>query len=236
MRSPRFRLTLILALCLTAFTGSAASLRVLFLGDNAGHRPTNRFEIMQPALAPRGIELTYTDTLDSLNSTNLARYDALLIYANHMRISPDQEKALLDYVEGGRGLVPIHSASFCFLNSPNYVELVGGQFKSHGAGVFKETIVNPDHPLMKGLATIESWDESYVHSKHNTNRVVLSERRDDKGNEPYTWVREFGKGRVFYTAWGHDQRTWGDSNFVALVERGIRWAAEPGRKDSSAKP
>jgi type 1 glutamine amidotransferase len=221
---------------LFAFTASAANLNVLFLGDNAGHKPTNRFVLMQPALAPRGIDMTYTDKLDDLNSTNLARYDALVIYANHTRISPEQETALLDYVESGHGFVPIHCASFCFLNSPKYIELVGAQFKSHGTGVFKETIINNEHAVMKGLTPIESWDESYVHSKHNTNRIVLSERRDDKGNEPYTWVRDAGKGRVFYTAWGHDQRTWTNAQFVALIENGIRWAAAAGGKTSAAKP
>src|SRR5438270_895635 len=40
------------------------------------------------------------------------------------------------------------------------------------------------------------------------------------------WVREVGKGRVFYTAWGHDQRTWSNAGFLALVENGMRWAAE----------
>jgi type 1 glutamine amidotransferase len=38
-------------------------------------------------------------------------------------------------------------------------------------------------------------------------------------------VREHGKGRVFYTAWGHDKRTWSNSGFQALVASGIRWAA-----------
>ena len=233
-----FRLTWAAAflLGLSAFTGTAAHLNVLFLGDNAGHRPTNRFALMQPALASRGIDLTYTDKLDDLSATNLARYDALVIYANHTRISPDQEKALLEYVENGHGFVPIHCASFCFLNSAKYVELVGAQFKSHGTGVFKETIVNSDHPVMKSLTPIESWDESYVHSKHNTNRIVLAERRDDKGNEPYTWVRESGKGRVFYTAWGHDQRTWSNPQFVSLIENGIRWAAAASGKTSTSKP
>ena len=83
------------------------------------------------------MRLTYTDQLSDLNPATLARYDALVIYANHTRISPEQEKALLDYVESGHGLVPIHCASFCFLNSPKYIELVGGQFKSHGTGRFQ---------------------------------------------------------------------------------------------------
>jgi len=225
MKFIRLALTAAIAASLFASNSSAAPMHVLILGDNGHHRPTNFFELIQPALASRGIEMTYTDSLDSLNSTNLGRYDALVIYANHTRISPDQEQALLDYVESGHGFVPIHCASYCFLNSPKYIELVGAQFKSHGTGVFKETIVNSEHPVMKGLMPIESWDETYVHSKHNTNRVVLAERRDDKGNEPYTWVREVGKGRVFYTAWGHDQRTWTNAQFVALIENGIRWAA-----------
>lgn len=203
----------------------ASELRVLFLGDNAAHRPADRFKQLQPVLAGRHIELTYTDSLADLNRAKLAGFDALAIFANHTQISPEQEKALLDYVAEGGGLVALHCASYCFLNSPKYIELVGGQFKSHGAGVFKETIVKADHPVMAGLQPIESWDESYVHARHNSNRVVLSVRRDEKGSEPYTWVRDHGKGRVFYTAWGHDQRTWSNVNFHALVEQGIRWAS-----------
>jgi putative membrane-bound dehydrogenase-like protein len=214
---------------------AAAPLRVLFLGDTGHHRPADGFAQMQPALSSRGIELTYTDKLDDLNAATLARYDALLIFANHTRISPTQESALLDYVASGRGLVPLHCASYCFLNSPKYIELVGGQFQRHGTGTFKETIVNTDHPIMKGLQPIESWDETYVHTKHNSNRLVLAERRDERGNEPYTWVREHGKGRVFYTAWGHDQRTWGHPQFIALVDNGIRWAAGGGEQDLVAK-
>src|SRR5688500_10346492 len=132
MKFFRYTLATTLVAGLFAFTSSAAPLRVLFLGDNAGHRPTNRFALLQPSLASRGIEMTYTDKLDDWNAAKLGGYDALVIFANHTRISPEQEKALLDHVESGHGLVPIHCASFCFLNSPKYIELVGGQFKSHG--------------------------------------------------------------------------------------------------------
>src|SRR5207244_1279625 len=47
---------------------------------------------------------------------------------------------------------------------------------------------------------------------------------DKKAKEPWTWVRTYGKGRVFYTAWGHDARTWSHPGFQSLLERGIRWA------------
>src|SRR5262249_3991161 len=83
----------------------------------------------------------------------------------------------------------------------------------------------PNHPVMKGFSGFESWDETYVHTKHNEKDRTVLEYREEKGvKEPWTWVRTQGKGRVFYTAWGHDERTWGNPGFQALVERGIRWA------------
>src|SRR5262249_44947895 len=125
---------------------------------------------------------------------------------------------------------PLHCASYCFLNSPRCIELIGAQFKRHGTGTFRTTVAAPDHPITKGLQSFESWDETYVHHKHNDkDRTILEYRNDKDGKEPWTWVRTHGKGRVFYTAWGHDARTWGNPGFHVLIERGIRWAvgAEP---------
>ncbi|HEY1381687.1 MAG TPA: PVC-type heme-binding CxxCH protein, partial [Gemmataceae bacterium] len=168
---------------------------------------------------------TYSDKVEDLNPKTLAGYDGLIIYANTTRISPDQEKALLDYVESGKGFIPLHCASYCFLNSPKYVELVGAQFKSHNTGTFRTVIAEPNHPVMKGFKGFESWDETYVHTKHNEkDRTVLEYRVEGDKKEPWTWVRTQGQGRVFYTAWGHDERTWGHPGFQNLVERGIRWA------------
>lgn len=200
-------------------------IRGLFLGDNGHHRPAERFKGIQPLLAARGIELDYTDDLRDLSSAKLAGYDCLVLYANHTRISEAHEAALLEFVRAGGGFIPLHCASYCFLNSSRFVELVGAQFKSHGTGVFAETIVTPEHSIMKGLEPIRSWDETYVHTRHNTNRIVLAQRQDESGVEPWTWVREEGRGRVFYTAWGHDERTWSNAGFQELVERGIRWAS-----------
>ena len=205
--------------------GSAPPLRLLFLGDEAAHQPRTRYQIIRPVLAARGIHLDYTDSLESLHPKTLSRYDGLIIYANHPRISPEQEKALIEYVTSGKGFIPIHCASYCFLNSPRYVALVGAQFRSHGTGVFRPRVVCPDHPIMQGYEPFNSWDETYVHIRHNEQgRTVLEVRTDGDMQEPWTWVRREGKGRVFYTAWGHDQRTWSHPGFHNLLERGIRWA------------
>jgi putative membrane-bound dehydrogenase-like protein len=218
-------ITLILVPALGVRAEGGKPIRVLFLGDNGHHRPADRFRQLQPVLAKRGIDLTYTDKVDALNPKTLTSYDGLIVYANTTKITPEQEQALLDFVAGGKGFIPIHCASYCFLNSPRYIALVGAQFKSHGTGTFRTTVAEPSHPVMKGFAGFESWDETYVHTKHNEQgRTVLEYRVEGKVKEPWTWVRTQGKGRVFYTAWGHDQRTWGNAGFQNLIERGIRWA------------
>ena len=200
-------------------------IKLLFLGDNGHHKPNDRFRQIQPVLAAKGIDLVYTDKVESLTPKILNSYQGLVIFANLTTLSPEQEKAMLDYVEQGNALIPLHCASYCFLNSPKYIDLVGAQFSKHGTGTFRVDNILPTHPIMKGYKSFESWDETYVHTKHNSkDRIVLEERKDASGSEPWTWVRTQGKGKVFYTAWGHDARTWSNPGFQNLLERGIRWA------------
>ena len=200
-------------------------IKLLFLGDNGHHKPNDRFRQIQPVLAAKGIDLVYTDKVESLTPKILNSYQGLVIFANLTTLSPEQEKAMLDYVEQGNALIPLHCASYCFLNSPKYIDLVGAQFSKHGTGTFRVDNILPTHPIMKGYKSFESWDETYVHTKHNPkDRIVLEERKDASGSEPWTWVRTQGKGKVFYTAWGHDARTWSNPGFQNLLERGIRWA------------
>src|SRR5438067_9430656 len=86
------------------------TIKILFLGDNGHHRPTERFRQLQPVLEKRDIDLTYTDKIEALTPKVLAGYDGLILYANTTRIAPGQEKALLDFVESGKGFLPIHCA------------------------------------------------------------------------------------------------------------------------------
>lgn len=213
-------------LCVIPGLSAAEKVSVLFLGDRGHHKPADRFADVVAVMAERGITLTYTEELDDLTTDNLARYDALLIYANIEQVSTPQEQAILAYVAGGKGFVPVHCASACFGKNPELVKLMGGRFKSHGGEVFRALITNRDHPTMQGFGGFDTWDETYVHDQHNeVDRTVLMHRVTRDQREPWTWVRTHGQGRVFYTASGHDQRTWTAPGFHDLLSRGIAWAA-----------
>jgi uncharacterized protein len=210
-------------ICFAQATSATGPLSILFFGDRGQHNSSTRAQVFIPLMAARGINITYTENLEDLNVTTLATYNGLIVYADQVRIDPERERALLDYVASGRGFIPIHCA-ISFLNSPMYNALIGAKFMHHSTGRFSTRAVNPDHPIIKDLLEFETWDETYVHTKPNQDCTVLQVRREGDRDEPVTWVRTHGKGRVFYTAYGHDERTWDNPIFQSLMEHGIRWA------------
>jgi putative membrane-bound dehydrogenase-like protein len=205
-------------------------LELLFLGDNGHHKPFDRYPALQSAIGVKGMNVTYTESLKDLNEGYLNKFDALIIFANHDSIPAPQEKALLNYVASGHGLVALHCASFCFRNSPEFVKMVGGQFWRHQMDSIRIKNDQPNHPVLAGFPGIKTVDETYLHSKLQADNVVIQSRilgpeqaKDKPGaaTEPYTWVRKYGKGNVFYTAYGHDERTWETEGFQQLVAQGI---------------
>jgi putative membrane-bound dehydrogenase-like protein len=58
-------------------------------------------------------------------------------------------------------------------------------------------------------------------------REIKADQEKDKpgqATEPYTWTRTHGKGKVFYTAYGHDERTWNQPGFQELIYKAILWS------------
>ncbi|GAA4416239.1 hypothetical protein GCM10023187_47550 [Nibrella viscosa] len=217
----------------TAKADQPRRVEILFLGDRGHHRPIDFIPTLMAGLGNKGINFTYTENLNDLNAENLSKYDGLMIFANWDSIPPAPERALLDFVASGKGLIPVHCASYCFRNSAEYVKMVGGQFWRHRMDTIQTTFTQPNHPAVMGLQPFKSYDETYLHSKLQADNNVLAVReikadqaKDKPGEktEPYTWTRTYGKGRVFYTAYGHDERTWEKPGFQELLERGILWA------------
>lgn len=216
---------LILGLLSVAGVAESRPIRVLFLGHESTHHDSGKY--LPYLMANFGREAIYFDYYtqpDCLNAATLRHYDAVMLYANHGTLQPGQFTALLDFIERGHGFLPIHCASACFGNEPRFAALVGGRFKSHQTGTFRTTFLDRSHPILAGVNEYETWDETYVHDQLSTEgRTLLAERVEGDRREPWTWVREQGKGRVFYTASGHDERTWKDADFQRMLRNAIVW-------------
>jgi putative membrane-bound dehydrogenase-like protein len=236
-------LSFVLPLALSA-RPTEGPIRVLFLGHEAEHHPSGVYApLLMQALGREAIWFDYVTTPAAAfdDADYLNRFDAVLLYANHAEISPTQWTNLKNFVEGGGGFVPVHCASWCFQNEPGFDALVGGRFASHKTGIFRPKTILPEHPAILNAPEFEAWDETYLHKNHHPEgRTVLQVREvgpDDNitDPEPWTWVREQGSGRVFYTASGHDERVWSKAEFHDLLKRGILWSIGETRRASHDK-
>lgn len=237
-------LPLLLALILTGSLQARpvdGPVRILFLGHDAKHHPSNDYyPMLAEALGPDAIYFDYHTSVEKAlgDYDYLSQFDGVLLYANHDTVERRLYENLVKFIEEGGGFIPVHCASYCFRNQLGFIKLVGGQFQHHKTGTVTAKIVNGDHPAMKDVKEFEAWDETYVHTEHGEDRTILMVREpegdDDniKEPEPWTWTREQGKGRVFYTASGHDQDVWGNEGFHQLIKSGILWAIGDARQKS----
>ena len=210
---------------------------VLFLGHTRATEATDpkaggwyhdsdRFApMLKAALAPDGFNFSYTTDPTDLNAANLAKYDALLIYANHRRDCAAAGEGAARFRGRWQGAAGrLHSASFCFQNSPAYIALLGAQFEQHGTGEFTAAIRQSLASGAGGAAAVPGLgrDVRSHETQPGSHRPDGADRR--RGPRAGTWVRPHGKGRVFYTAYGHDERVWGHPGFHALMKNAMTWA------------
>ncbi|MEZ6005350.1 MAG: ThuA domain-containing protein, partial [Planctomycetota bacterium] len=199
-------------------------LDVLFIGDRGHHRPAERLHDVYGPLLRAGFAVDWEEDLEFVTAERLADYDAVCMYANqpqHRVVPPGFMGALKGFVQGGGGFVALHCTSGCFMESQDWLEFVGARFRSHESEVFQQEVVRPEHAIMAGWENFRAWDETYVQDHHAEGREVLTVR----GDEPWSWVKDYGQGRIFYTASGHDERVWRQPAFLDLLIRSLDWAA-----------
>ena len=86
-------------------------IRVLFLGHNSKHHPSNEYyPLIAKALGRDAIYFDYTTSVEEAlgDAKYLGKFDVLLLYANHGTINPNQWKNLKSFEENGGGFVPVH--------------------------------------------------------------------------------------------------------------------------------
>ncbi|MBA7479720.1 hypothetical protein ES707_15156 [subsurface metagenome] len=147
------------------------------------------------------------------------------------------KQSILDYVRSGKGIVGIHAATAAFQSWPEYGEMIGGYYGGH---IYQEVAVkldDPQHPVNACFGG-KPWrinDEIYLFREpYSRDRlhVLLSldlDRMDDPGKRSdkdyaVSWVRGYGRGRVFYTTLGHAAETYWNPLFLRHMLAGIQLA------------
>lgn len=176
-------------------------------------------------------KVEYSHDMSIFNADSLRKFDAIC-FNNTTHLEPDeaQQKAIMDFIASGKGIVGIHAATDSFYNWPEGMMMMGGVFKGHpwtAGGTWAIKIDDPDHPLMKPFKGqgFKINDEIYrtvlPQYSRDKQRVLMSldmsdpTTRNVEGVQPddmdtgISWVKSVGKGRLFYCSLGHNHHlTW----------------------------
>ena len=151
----------------------------------------------------------FPDSLDDEALEKALAYDATL------------KKSLQDYLMNGGGLAVLHAGLASFRQWPEFGNIIGARFDNHPwqFAVLKKD--DPEHPLVAAFAdaSIAVTDEIYQFKEpysrdnlrvllsidtKNTDMTLNGINRTD-GDFALSWIKEYGKGRVFYNAFGHQK-------------------------------
>jgi type 1 glutamine amidotransferase len=152
------------------------------------------------------------------------------------------QKSLTDFVASGKGFIGIHAATDANYKWAEYGKMLGAYFWGHPwnekVGI---KIDDPKHPLCAafGGKNFEITDEIYQFKEpysRDTLRVLLSidtsttnmnkgDKIRRKDNDfAVSWVKSYGKGRVFYCSLGHRNEIFSNPMVLQHYLDGIQFA------------
>jgi type 1 glutamine amidotransferase len=153
----------------------------------------------------------------------------------------DVQKAFINFVENGGGLVAAHSATVPGNDDMELRRLIGSYFVFH-PNVSPVTVqpVKP-HPVTEGVGLFCETDEHYkIEITAPDADVLLASYSPPQGEEslyekePYFnvpaaiyaagYVRTQGKGRICVLTPGHTPEVWQNPHFQKLLSNALKWS------------
>lgn len=224
----------------TAFSQGGGQFRVLVFSKTAGFRHQSIPEgvaAVKKLGQEQGFGVYVTEDAGQFTDENLAKYDVVVLLSTTGTIFNEAQKtAFQKFVQSGKGVVGVHSATDTEYEWPWYNKMIGAYFLTHPRQqTLRLEVKDRTHPSTWHLPENWLWyDELYEFRDINPDIKVLinadeSTYEPAKGNganHPMAWYHAFDGGRVFYTALGHVEAAWTNEAFLQHIHGGIWYAAK----------
>jgi type 1 glutamine amidotransferase len=174
---------------------------------------------------------TDEDIAAKMTAQALKNYDGVFFCNTTGDLPLPDRAAFLQWIRAGNGFVGAHAAADTFHGYPEFIAMLGGEFRGHGPQVeVNLRVEDPNHPATRHFKNGKIFDEIYLYKNFDRARVHGLLTMDTHPNEgtpgdfPVAWCRMEGRGRVFYTSLGHRKEVWQMPAYQQHLLGGIRWA------------
>lgn len=153
--------------------------------------------------------------------------DCMVLFTRRLEIAGEPLERIKRYINSGRPIVGIRTASHAFQNWLELDKLVfGGDYQNHyGRDLLPYIEVaetGRDHPIVQGFEPFTSAGSLYRNPQLAPDTTVLLKGTIPNHVEPVAWVRTYKGARVFYTSLGHPD-DFRQKSFVRILVRAIFW-------------
>jgi type 1 glutamine amidotransferase len=177
-----------------------------------------------------------------LTLAKLNEVDAVIFANTTGELALPDRDGFLKWIEAGHALIGMHSCSDTFHEYRPFIEMLGGEFLTHGAQVQVEAYnQDPTHPATRHLgSSYPVFDEIYEFKAFERAKVhgLLTLDKSPQtllpGDFPVAWSKDVGRGKLFYTSLGHREDVWTSALYQQHILGGIQWAL--GLEKGSGKP
>lgn len=231
------RLTVISMLIFCSISVHAGELKIHFIGGAKEYNAIESLNIFREHLESKykvSITTTYTEdhSKEMPGLEALKDSDLLVTFTRRVEVQPADLKIIKDYLEAGKPVIGIRTASHGY---QTYLEMdklyFGGSYNDHDKSVvvkMEACAANSGHPVLKGL-DLSDWqrEDKPYYNRDNAKDTVLLLRGGVEGGEkhPMAWVRQKGKQRIFYTSMGLPS-DFTNSNFISLLVNAVEWTTD----------
>jgi len=216
--------------------------KLLMLTHSAGFKhdylPTARETVREIGDSSGMFQTLDTEDCSPVNAENLREFSAVLFATTgELPMNEEQKQALVRFVKQGKGFIGVHNATDTFYEFPEYGEMIGGYFQAHPWTQEVTAIVEDQtHPATRHLPktfrvkeevyTFKNWsrEKTHIMISLDKNSVDLSKGTRPDNDYALCWCHNYGRGRVFYTAFGHFKEIWGEEWLRKHLLNGILWA------------
>ncbi len=172
------------------------------------------------------------------SSDSIDNYDALVFYDLAQDITEEQKTSFIDMLNKGKGIVFLHHSIASYQDWDEFINILGARYYLEPHVFNNDTVpastyldnqdvevkvIDKRHPVSRDLNDFLIHEEVYSQVAVIPEVHPLMGTNHPDSNDLLVWTNNYGRSRIVYIQFGHDNNAYSNPNFRKLLRQAIEW-------------